>query len=432
MRALVAGGGPVGIFTGIALARRGYDVTIVDRDPGPQPDGSWRRAGVMQFQHAHGWRPQVISAFRAELPDVLVALQGAGARRMHPPGLPELEAMACRRPVVEQVLRETALGEQGLAWLTGHVDDVVVARGAVLGLVVDGVRHHADIVVVATGRASHLGDRLRGPVEGGTCGFSYVSRVYRARAGHRGYDLMFPSFETGPGYVSLVMGHDAGTHSVVIAYPTHAEEFASLRTNAGLERAARLIPVLAPWTVPDRFDPISDALVGGHLTNTYRLQGSALGLPPARGLYFVGDAVMTTNPAAGRNLALLLPHVQHFLASLDDPEQDLDDASLALDAWAEQHLRPWYRDHAHWDRTLLSRFAGEDIDLADRIPSDVICAASDVDDSIKPNVGMYSGMTTGPEILDPVEDRVRELLRDGWRPKLPGPTGAELAEAMRA
>ena len=60
MKVLVAGGGPIGIFTGIALAKRGHDVTLVDRDPGPAEDGSWHRAGVMQFQHAHGWRPEVV------------------------------------------------------------------------------------------------------------------------------------------------------------------------------------------------------------------------------------------------------------------------------------------------------------------------------------------------------------------------------------
>lgn len=431
MKALVAGGGPVGIFTAIALARRGHDVTLVDRDPGPSSDGEWKRAGVMQFQHAHGWRPQVLSALRAEMPDVADALFAAGAQRMSPPGLPDMEAMACRRPVVERILRECAAREPGLTWLTGHVERIVVSDGVATGLIVDGEQLPSDIVVVGTGRASHLGDELRGPVEGGSCGFSYVSRVYRARDGQPGYDLFFPSFETGPGYVSLVMGHDAGTHSVVIAYPSAAEEFATLRTNKGQDRAGRVIPNLMPWTDPERFQPITDALVGGHLTNTYRLQGPALGMPPARGLYFLGDAVMTTNPAAGRNLALLLPHVQHFLASLDDPTQDPDDASLALDAWAEQHLRPWYLDHVHWDRALLRRFAGQDIDLDDRIPSDVICAAAEVDESLKPYAGMYGGMVTGPAILDHAEPRVRELLAEGWRPKTPGPTGPELAEAMR-
>lgn len=430
MRALVAGGGPVGIFTAIALARREYDVTLIDRNPGPSEDGEWKRAGVMQFLHAHGWRPQVVAAFRAEMPNVVDALFAAGSQPMSPPGLAEMEAMACRRPVVERTLRECVAREPGITWLTGHVDGIVVDDGVATGLVVDGATLTADIVVVATGRSSHLGDELRGPVEGGACGFSYVSRMYRARDGHRGYDRFFPSFETGPGYVSLVMGHDAGTHSVVIAYPSAAEEFATLRTNQGQDRACRVIPNLTSWTDPEHFEPITDALVGGHLTNTYRLQGPALGLPPARGLYFVGDAVMTTNPAAGRNLALLLPHVQHFLASLDDLAQDLDDASLALDAWAEQHLRPWYLDHVRWDRTLLRRFAGEDIDLTERIPSDVIVAAAEVDESLKPYAGMYGGMVAGPEILDAAEPRVRVLLAEGWRPNTPGPVRAELAEVM--
>ena len=431
MKALVAGGGPVGIFTAVALAHRGHEVTLIDRDPGPPDEGDWNRVGVMQFQHAHGWRPQVIEAFRAEMPGLVEDLHAAGAQRMHPPGLPEMEALASRRPVVERVLREYAEKQPNLTWRTGHVDAIAVSDGGATGLVVDGVQLSGGIVVVATGRASHLGDDLRGPVEGGSCGFSYVSRVYQAREGHTGYDRFFPSFETGPGYVSLVMGHDNGTHSVVIAYPSDAEEFATLRTNTGQERAGRVIPNLIGWTDPERFEPITDAMVGGHLTNTYRLQGPALGLPPARGLYFVGDAVMTTNPAAGRNLALLLPHVRHFLASFDDPNQDLDDASLALDTWSEQHLRPWYLDHAHWDHTLLRRFAGEGIDLTDRIPSDVIVAAAEVDESLKPFAGMYGGMVTGPDILDDAQPRVRELLIEGWRPTTPGPTGAELAEAMR-
>jgi hypothetical protein len=155
-------------------------------------------------------------------------------------------------------------------------------------------------------------------------------------------------------------------------------------------------------------------------------------MPPARGLYFVGDAVLTTNPAWGRNLALLLPHVQHLLASLDDPQQDLDDASMALDAWAEQHLRPWFLDHVHFDRTLLRRFAGDDIDLSDRIPSDVIVAAAEADESLKPFAMMYGGMVAGPDILDAAEERVRELLTSGWRPHTPGPTGPDLAEAIGA
>jgi 2-polyprenyl-6-methoxyphenol hydroxylase-like FAD-dependent oxidoreductase len=429
MRTVVAGGGPVGIFTAIALARRGHDVVVVDRDPGPPLSGEWQRAGVMQFEHAHGWRPQVVKALRTEMPDVLDALLDAGAGLETMPGMPGIEALACRRPVLERVLRRCASEQSGLQWRTGHVDRIVVDGGRAVGVMVGGEHLPAEVVVVATGRNSHLGDELRGPVEGGACGFSYVTRVYRARPGRSAYQG-FPSFQTGPGYVSVVIGCDAGTHTVVIAYPTRDSTFQAVRTVEGFDIVAQLVPNLAQWTGPGAFEPLTGVLVGGNLTNTYRLQGPALGLPPATGLFFVGDTVMTTNPAAGRNLALLIPHVQHFLTSLDDPGQDVDDASLALDAWAEQHLRPWYLDHVRWDRSLLSRFEGHDIDVTERIPSDVICAAAAVDESLRPCVGMYLGMASGPDILDAVEPQVRDLLAKGWRPQTPGPASAEIAQAL--
>jgi FAD dependent oxidoreductase len=52
MRVVVIGAGPTGLFTAMALARRGHEVTVVDRDPGPCSDGSWSRRGVMQFHPA--------------------------------------------------------------------------------------------------------------------------------------------------------------------------------------------------------------------------------------------------------------------------------------------------------------------------------------------------------------------------------------------
>ena len=65
MRTAIVGAGPTGLFLGTALARRGHEVTVVDRDPGPRSDGSWPRRGVMQFHHAHGFRGQVVDALDA-------------------------------------------------------------------------------------------------------------------------------------------------------------------------------------------------------------------------------------------------------------------------------------------------------------------------------------------------------------------------------
>ncbi|MEO8329124.1 MAG: FAD-dependent monooxygenase, partial [Candidatus Nanopelagicales bacterium] len=43
MKVLVLGSGPTGLMVGATLAMRGHEVTGVDRDPGPTPDGAWNR-----------------------------------------------------------------------------------------------------------------------------------------------------------------------------------------------------------------------------------------------------------------------------------------------------------------------------------------------------------------------------------------------------
>ncbi len=75
MQVAIIGAGPTGLVTGIGLARRGHTVTVVDRDAGPVGDGSWPRRGVMQFHHAHAFRPQVGRALAQEWPSALTAWQ---------------------------------------------------------------------------------------------------------------------------------------------------------------------------------------------------------------------------------------------------------------------------------------------------------------------------------------------------------------------
>lgn len=427
MRAIVVGGGPVGSFTAIGLARRGHDVVVVDRDPGPTPEGSWQRVGVMQGGAPHAWRGPIVRALQAEMPDVVEAMVAGGARLGEMPGMPGfVTAMFARRALFEGVLRATAQREPSLSWMTGHAERLLVdAAGRVTGVVVDGAEVAADAVVVAAGRATHLGDDLRGPVEGGSCGTSYVFRSYRTLSTARPYDAPTPSFVTGPDYGSLVMPADDNVHHLLLVLPSDAPELATLRTDDGFDRAARAIPHLAPWADPAAHEPITTTRVGGNLTNTYRLQGAALGLPPARGLYFLGDSVCTLNPANGRSVALHIPHAQAFLAAIDD-DADPVDVSLALDQWAEEHIRPWWADHVLTDADQLRRFHGADIDPEAPLASDVICAAVAVEPSYLPIVGPYGGMLAAPAVLDQLRDPVRQLLRDGWRPPTPGPARSEL------
>ncbi len=79
VRIAIIGAGPTGLFIGAALARRGHQVTAVERDPGPAADGSWPRLGVMQFHHAHAFRHQVVQALEQELPEALQEWVAGGA-----------------------------------------------------------------------------------------------------------------------------------------------------------------------------------------------------------------------------------------------------------------------------------------------------------------------------------------------------------------
>jgi 2-polyprenyl-6-methoxyphenol hydroxylase-like FAD-dependent oxidoreductase len=419
------------MFCAIALARRGHDVICVDRDPGPTGD-TWNRVGVMQFEHPHFFRHFLRVGLCAEMPETWDAILAAGGVPALIAGLPEeMTGLASRRSTVERVIRQAAMSEPGLALHIGHADEVLVHAGAATGVRVDGVAIDADLVISAAGRASHFGDELRGPTEGGPTGFSYVSRMYRAKPGAEPMASPTPEGEGYDGYFAIAFPQDDNTLSALIVRPTADKELAAIRDTTSFDAAVAAIPVLAQWTDPDRFEPISAVMPGGGLSNTYCNQGPEPGTPPARGLFFVGDAVCTTNPQAGRGIGLGIKGAQHLLAIIDDASLSGDDASDALDAWTDAHIKPWWADHVYWDATLLDRFAGNDIDVDAPISSDVICHATDADPSLMSVVGPFMGMMVDPTALKAVEERVRDLLRTGWRPSWgSGPTRDELVSML--
>jgi flavin-dependent dehydrogenase len=290
------------------------------------------------------------------------------------------------------------------------------------------------VVIDASGRSGRLGDELRAPGEGGSCGFSYVGRMYRERNGGEGMGVRgVPTGQLQPGYLTILFPQDAGTLSTLIVRRDDDRELGELRHPEAFDAAMRAIPLFAEWTDPERFEPITDVMPGGNLTNTYRGQLAEDGSPALPGVFWVGDSMSTTNPAAGRGVSLGLRQARTLVELIggSDANTDLADASLQFDAWCTDNIRPWYLDHVYWDETLRRRFVGEDIDLDARIPSDVICAAVEVDPSFMPMVGPYNGMLATPGVLDPLQERTREILRSGWRPSLGNaPAREELVEIV--
>jgi 2-polyprenyl-6-methoxyphenol hydroxylase-like FAD-dependent oxidoreductase len=412
-----------------ALAERGYDVAVVDPDVGPSTDGTWRRRGVMQFMHPHFFRPQVRHALEAHAPAMWDAIVAAGGVvNTPPPGMPpHMTTLACRRITFERAMRDVAAAHPRITLVTANAQDLLVDGDSVRGVrAAGGDELAADVVLVASGRTGKLGDAYRPDAEGGPCGQSYVARMYRARPGVEPLVSAFPLGAQYDGYLTIAFPQDAGTLSALIVRASADTALSLLWQQSCYEAAVAMIPNLAPWTDQERFEPITDVMRGGTLTNSYRGQGS-----PPTGLYFVGDAVCTTNPSAGRGVSLGLMQAGALLGAIAE-HGNTTDASAAFDAWCLENVRPWYDDHVVWDAAIVRRYAGEEIDIEAPLSSDVICDAAVADPSLMAVVGPYQGMVVLPSALLPLEGRVRELLRGGWRPSYSdGPTRDQLVDVIQ-
>jgi 2-polyprenyl-6-methoxyphenol hydroxylase-like FAD-dependent oxidoreductase len=431
-RIVIVGAGPTGLYLATALAHRGHKITVIDRDPGPQADGSWRRRGVMQFHHPHFFRAQVVEALQAEMPQAYDDLQAAGAQPVHT--VDGLVGLRSRRSTFEQILRATAHREPGITLRTGHAQQVLADRGRVTGLRIDGARIDADLVINASGRAGRLGRELRHPPQTSDCGFTYLSRQYQLHpgAGPAPMNAPFGHHDGYPGYHAIVFLHDNGVFSTTIARPSADPTLAGLRFPPAFDAATHAIPALAAWTDPHRAHPISPVMTGGRLTNSYQGQlddHDQVGLP---GLLHVGDTVCTTNPVVGRGVTTSLMQARQLLQLFDihggDPDRrNSATVALAFDDWCTKNIRPWFDDQTNVDTHQIRRWAGHDINLTQPMPSDLIVAVAQTEPALAATIGPYLAMRALPDSLDSLQRRAHEIYSSGWRPSVPhGPTHEEL------
>ena len=430
MKVLVLGSGPTGMLTGAALAERGYEVTLVDRDPGPAADGTWQRRGVMQFEHAHGFRPQVSDVLQRRWPAAYDGWMAAGGEPMlaEIPGAGRVViGNRSRRSVLERGLRRVASETPGLSLQVGHVDGLLLEERRVTGAVVEKAPVTADLVVDASGRSSRI-DRSTDPELEGLCGLAYVDRTYQLLPGAEPgpMDNLLGSFSKYDGYQVLLFRHEAGHFSVLFVCPTADDALKPLRHDVVFDAACRAVPALAVWTDPDRARPTSPVMVGGALRNVYRSQRGLLGL------ISVGDAVATTTPTRGRGIAMGFTQVDALLDLLDD---GADPGSVAEPhgAWCDKHVRPWVEDHIAIDTDAVARWQGAGLDLSRPLTSDRICEAAEVDPRIAEHAAPYFAMTGLPSCLQPAQPLARAVYETGWRaPYATGPSRDQLVEVIEA
>lgn len=428
MHAAIIGSGPAGMTAGLLLARNGVAVTLVDRDPGPVPGQEWSRTGVMQFRLPHGFRTQVRMLLAERLPDVLDALFAAGADVMNPEGVhAEAEMLGVRRAVFEQVMWEAVSAEPGIQRIVGHVDRVEVKSDKVAGLVVDDSFVAADVVIDASGRNGRLSDPYRPESERTDCGMAYCSREYELMPGAAPGPLTGgPGYVTEhDGFISFVFVADAGTFMVLLVRASDDKDLADLRHERAFEAASRILPGVAEWTDPARSRPIDVVRAGAGLVNAFSPQPSGV-----TGLLVIGDAFSITNPQGGRGVTLAMQCAAYTADILTT--QAPDDWAGLLDAWGEDHLRPWYDDHVAWDYTLRRRWAGLPVLPDGPIGVDVLTAAAAIRPGMRAVLGPYAGMVVGPSALAPLREEVRQMIREGWQPSRPdGVTRDQLVATIR-
>ncbi|MGW3950967.1 NAD(P)/FAD-dependent oxidoreductase [Streptomyces sp. NPDC004752] len=362
---VVAGGSVAGLACALALARRGFRVTVLERTPEPPKDAlEWRRPAVAQHGHSHLLASLGVRVLREHAPEVLAAALDAGAGLLDladtlPGGerLPEdaeLTALAVRRPVFELALHGVVRALPGVEIRHRVTVRALTTARRVTG-VVTGTGEHlpAHAVVDATGRRAASREWL---AAAGTIPPAELTAPTAIRAFTRFYRLTSPGSLPGPlnrgnaaggiwdHYAAVAHPADNDTYALTLGAPARDRATAGLRHPAAFTAAARLSPHLAAWADPDAGRPISPVRPITLPPNSLR-PAAAVG-----GLYAVGDAACVTNPLYGRGMSLALRHAFALAGHLAETREG--------DARAADRLhRPWYEHSVREDthRTALWR-----------------------------------------------------------------------------
>ena len=464
---VMTGGGLCGLLTAMLLANDGHDVTVLERDAMEPPDDpdeawtGWERRGVNQFRLGHFLLPRFREVADAELPDVVTALDAAGALRYnfidalpafvtggHRDGDERFEAVTARRPVVEAAVAAVARATPRLTVRRGvGVEALLTGPGRLPGIPhVTGVRTAAgedilaDLVVDATGRRSPLPrwltDAGARPAheELDDCGFVYYGRHFRSPDGS-----LPPPF--GPplnpfGSISaLTLPCDQGTWTVVLVASASDPAMRRLKDEQTWISVVRELPTVAHWL---EGEPLDDIAVMAKIEDRYR-RYVVDGSPVATGVVPVADSWACTNPSVGRGISMGLMHGVLLRDTL--VKEGLDDPAgfaLAYDAATVERLEPLYRDTLAGDRQRLGEMAAAiegrpppavgDDERTKRILTIAAAAATDPD-LLRATASIGTLITTPEEVFADSGLMERAMAAEVQAP-VPGPSRERLLELV--
>ncbi|ROP36560.1 NAD(P)/FAD-dependent oxidoreductase [Saccharothrix texasensis] len=429
MDVVIAGAGPAGLASALALSGAGHPVLVLDRDPAPPPGPpaaagtAWDRPLSPQTRQAHTLTSAAVATMRAHAPALLRALLDAGASLLDltraAPGIedPELVALACRRSTFDVVLHRYAAERVDLRYGT-TVSGLLTYGGRVAGVRLEsGAVVPADVVVDATGRRAlgrrwlrELGYELPVDATEPTATSAFV-RYYR-RSGPPGpLNRGNAAGVLADHYAGVLHPGDNGTFSVAFGVLPGDEVARGLLAPEAIDALARATPWIREWM--HDAEPLTGVRAMTCPPNAFHAlarRGS-----PLAGLVPVGDAACVTDPILGRGVSLALAHGFRLPEAVH--------STTAQVALAEELHGGWFRQACleSADRVARWEAAGAPVD---RAPTPVRLAGA----VAGRDVGVWHTLTrvlmglTPPEALTEPRfgQRLRDLLSEGPPASTPG------------
>ena len=405
--AVIIGAGIAGLAAAMALARHGWRVRVIERDPQIPEGGAdtafckWRRRGVPQMRHSHVFLARLTNLLRDHYPALLEDMLGAGCRILDfrdslpeslllnyvpEPGDADLSFISSRRVTLEIVMRRHVGAIANVEILAGHkIRGLMTEQGStpprVKGVEIeaDGQRWKmpADIVIDASGRGSHapswlhsMGVRIE--EESSPAGIVYFTRHYRFRGGNQEPQRgKYPAAGELDYLKYGVFRADNGWFSLTLAVPEIEEGLRKAACDAEVfENICRLLPGVAPWRATGLAEPMSDVSVMGGLRNIWR-HFYTDGHPAALNFFVIGDAATSSNPLYGRGCAAGFLQA-HLMAGICARSGNPFERALLFDTAMKRELRPYFdvmvkQDEAARRRAIASREGTHRPDLRARM-----------------------------------------------------------------